>query len=96
VAGEGAGPDGFEEGVDFVGFSAGEELDSAVWEVGDGAGDFEFAGEVFHGVAEAYALDAAFVVDAEGFHGRRKELTTENTEDTKREDFISGPGLGLG
>jgi hypothetical protein len=69
VACEGAGGDGFEEGIDLLGFAAGEEFHAAVGEVGDGAGDFEFAGEVFDGVAEADALDAAFVVDAEGFHG---------------------------
>jgi hypothetical protein len=69
VAGEGTGADGFEEGFDFVGIAAGEEFDSAIGEVGDGAGDFKFAGEIFHCVAEANALDAAFVVDAEGFHG---------------------------
>jgi hypothetical protein len=84
VAGEGTGGDGFEEGVDLLGFAAGEEFHTAIGEIGDCAGDFEFASEVFDGVAEADALDAAFVVDAEGFHG----LTTERTEDTERGEEV--------
>ena len=43
---------------------------------------------IFGRVAEADTLHAAFVVDAESFHGRRQGLTTEDTEGTERGVFI--------
>ncbi len=48
-----------EEGVDFIALSLELEFDGAVGEVFDPSGDVESAGELFGGVAEPDALDAA-------------------------------------
>ena len=66
-----AGAYALEEGIDLISFAAGDQLHTAVGQVFDRAGDIIFAGEVFDGVAEADTLHAAFVMNAEGFHGRR-------------------------
>ena len=70
TAGEVAGADALEKGINLVRIAAGDQFHAAVREVFHCAGDIVFAGEVFHGVAEADTLHAAFVVDAEGFHFR--------------------------
>jgi hypothetical protein len=76
VAGKGAGANGIKKGVDLERVAACNKLHPTIGEVCNSAGDLKLAGEVFDGVSEADALHAAFVVDAEGFHG----LTTEDTE----------------
>ncbi len=71
VAREVAGAYALEKGIKFVSFAAGDQLHTAVGQVFDRAGNIIFTSEVFDSVAEADTLHVAFVVDAEGFHGRR-------------------------
>ena len=88
MACEMAGAYALEKGIDLVRFAAGDQFHTAVGQVFDRSRDIIFAGQIFDGVAEADTLHAAFVVDAEGFHGRRQALTTEDTEGTKKGVFI--------
>ena len=91
MACEMAGAYALEKGIDLVRFAAGDQFHTAVGQVYDRSRDIIFAGQIFDGVAEADTLHAAFVVDAEGFHGRRQGLTTEDTENAEIEnEFFHG------
>lgn len=69
VAGDGGFDGDFvEEIADFGGFAHDLEFDAAIGEVFHEAADLEAASEVFDGVAESDALDAAFVDDFFGDH----------------------------
>ena len=58
----------FEEVCDVVFLAFDLEFDAAIGEVFDPAGDVEAHGDLLGGVAEADALDAAFVEDLFGGH----------------------------
>src|SRR5690349_19972707 len=61
--------DGFEEAVDFLAGTFGDEFDTTVGEIADKAGDFVVACDRVSGVSEANALDVASVVDGVALRG---------------------------
>jgi hypothetical protein len=66
--------DGLEEFGEFAGVAGGEEFDTAVGEVANPAGDVKAGGDLVDGVAEADALDAAFVEYLAGGHWEKFEI----------------------
>ena len=59
-------PDGFHESADFFVFARSQHLDATVAQVPHGSDDIESLRELPDGVAEANALDVAFVENLEG------------------------------
>jgi hypothetical protein len=70
-----------EEGVGFAAFAFGDELDAAVGQVADVAGNLVAAGDRVGCVAEADALDVAFVIHGAAMGGH---CHSERSEESAR------------
>ena len=50
--------DGRAKRIKFLACALGDEMDSTVWQVADGAGNFKTGGDIFCGVTKPDSLDA--------------------------------------
>src|SRR5262245_34778122 len=82
-------PNGFEERAYFVSFADGHELDAAISQIADRAGDIEALGYLPDGVTEAYALDVSFIENLNRTDHALDRLIRRSAEGNPLSGFIA-------